>query len=406
MKMRLLNLVAIAAIAMGAQAAAQQDSLERAIADLNAGVVAPMQGNVSAPGSTGLSISGDARLTNWWTDPDGGVEDQIDLDARVRVNMAWDVNGAATAFVQMVGAETFGTNFGAAPRLTAGTRGGSTGHIHQAYFTANNLLGLGGDWKVGRSAFVVGSGRILGTDEWDQVGSTYTGTWFGHECGGANTNMFMVRLADSSVVGGDVDLYGMTFDYGLDLPGLGSISMTPYILHGMNENAASTNMTTLGANFTGDLWVFDYNAEAAWQDSYAAGASYSDAHAWAVDLGVNIEKWVSGLPGGLGSTLTVGSSRSDNFGTVDPIDHAYNGIADQYQIWAGTGETHFGIGFEPVDGWKGGITYYEFEDDASEWDFTLDHALGAGVGLHLGIASLSDSAADGNSFYMQLSLPF
>ena len=57
MKVRLFTLAAVAATTLLSQGVAQSDSLERALADLNSGLVAPA-------GNAGVTWGGDFRLRN------------------------------------------------------------------------------------------------------------------------------------------------------------------------------------------------------------------------------------------------------------------------------------------------------------------------------------------------------
>ena len=84
MKVRLLPLAAVAAVAMGAQGFAQSqgDDLDRALADLNSSVAAPLPGSVDAPQSSSLSFSGSARARNTWLNPAGMAGNQKAIDVR------------------------------------------------------------------------------------------------------------------------------------------------------------------------------------------------------------------------------------------------------------------------------------------------------------------------------------
>ncbi|MDP6849758.1 MAG: hypothetical protein QF524_02335, partial [Planctomycetota bacterium] len=171
MKVRLLTLAALAAFTLNSTSVAQQgDNLDRALADLNSGIVAPTMGGASASGSTGVDFSGDARARNAWA---GGAW----VDTRVRANMNFAVNESSTAFVQWTGTETWGDG---ASLLENGT----TGNISQSWFSTSNLLSLGADWKMGRSYMTVGSGMVLGSSEWDQRPSTWSGVWISSDAAG------------------------------------------------------------------------------------------------------------------------------------------------------------------------------------------------------------------------------
>jgi hypothetical protein len=76
MKARLFTLAAVAATTLLSQGVAQSDSLERSLADLNSGLVAPA-------GNAGVTWGGDFRLRNNWDD-NGTDTNNRDFDTRMR----------------------------------------------------------------------------------------------------------------------------------------------------------------------------------------------------------------------------------------------------------------------------------------------------------------------------------
>ena len=84
MKVRLMNLAALAAITLTTQGVAQQnDSLERALADLNSGLATPDSNH-------GVAIGGDFRSRNRWFDDDSNTNNR-DLDTRARLTFTFNV---------------------------------------------------------------------------------------------------------------------------------------------------------------------------------------------------------------------------------------------------------------------------------------------------------------------------
>ena len=461
MKVRLLNLAAIAAVATGSSVLAQQggDELQRALADLNNDVVAPAQGGVSAPQSSSLQISGDSRVRNTWHNPSGMANDQKNVDARLLVNFAFQVNESATAFVQLNAHENWGntlpvvgTGSGGNTVVTglmAGSRNQATGElanletlaIRQAYFTAEDVFGDGGTFKVGRSDFTFGSGRIIGTDYWDQNPASYSGVWYNHGFEGVNLDAFMVSDSisagganfQSGTVPGDVDLFGVRLGFVLEeLPFLGNVELSPYWLRNSPQNNAPALANWFGAEASGSFEdAIDWNGEIVFLDSNAPGApSMSDSNAWAIDVDINLGEWVSDLPGDLDPTLQVGIAAADPTGiTINPLYHNTAGLYDVSNrtplggaptgaggVWNGLADTwQVGLGFHPMEGWNGRVTWVNFNDqtgtgayDATELDVTLDTVLGSGVlgSLGWGWVDWDNLTKDAYIVYATVGLPF
>jgi hypothetical protein len=480
MKVRLLNLAALAAALMGAQGLAQEgQSLERALSDLNNGYVAPAASNVTASGSLSLNISGDARVRNTWMNPantllpNGSASDEKNIDARIQLNMAFDVNEGASAFVQFVGSENWGTAGGLGNLATGegtvvnpATGNLNTGVINQAYYTAYDLFGDGGEFKFGRSYFTLGSGRILATDDWNQTPSSYSGIWYHNSYDDVNFEIFMlsdifsgVGLNGSRTPGGDVDLYGIAVDFTTDVVDfLGELTISPYVLRSSIQASpanAGVGLPVLGAskNWYGfqiagaamDEAVM-YDIEAVWVDVDQPGApSTSNFNAWAADVDVDLTEWFGDdIPAGINPVIELGISQADNAGiTINPAYHGVAGMADVLGtsgvygpgaivggvpfvgaasgggVWNGLADTwQAGVRVEPVEDWFGRVSLVWFNDntgktvlpsDASEIDLSVTHTFSpSGVSMYLGWAKVDFNALSSDAYviYALLSLPF
>ncbi len=433
MKLRLLGLVAAATVAMGAQGVAQQSGdLERALADLNNGLNTPLAGGVTASGSTSLDISGDARARNIWWNPAGAPADQKAIDVRVRLNFAFAATETSRAFVSINGHEGWGNGTSAANGLLAkgtepnsflpGSNLADTGSIEQAYFEADNLIGDGGTAKIGRSHFTVGSGRIIGTDDWDQDPFTFSGIWYHNGFNGWNVNVFMTNEVKLGQINGgngigDTDLFGLTFDYTLeDLPTLGTLMFQPYILRMSNRTASpDTYVNWYGTTVDGSMSNVTYNGEIVWMRTKAL--SRTDT-AWALNASVDLGEMMSGLPGGFKPTLELGAASAENNVTVAPVYHKTAGLYDllgRGGVWGGMASTwQAGVGFEPMEGWNGRIGYVNFNQknqsgmDGNEWDVSVGKTLNGNVDAWIGYAYLDRNAVAANDYivYATLSLPF
>lgn len=437
MKVRLLNLAAAAAIATGAQGVAQEqgDSLARALADLNRGVVVPQAAasTVTANASTAANIGGDARVRNTWANPAGGPNDIKNVDARVHLNVAFDVHPDASAFVQFNANENWGTFLG--PNVATGEPTNlNTGSVNQAWFTGRNIILDGEEWKFGRSAYQLGSGRILGTDDWNQLLATFSGVWYTNPLEGWNLNLFMITdvfnaggLNGAFFPPGDRDLFGAQVDYKTDaIPFLETVSFRPYVLRLTQQGAPTGTTNWYGAEANGEISAFDWDVEGVWVASDANRAPEpSSFNAWAVDVDVELGEWVSELPGGIKPVLQLGAAQADSTGVaINPVYHDVAGIADVQArfgrpgVWSGAADSWQGaISLEPQEGWVGKVAYIHFNDndptdaaalDANEIDVTVSHTFHNRVSLWLGWARVDFNATDANAYivYGTLSLPF
>ncbi len=433
MKVRLLPLAAVAAVAMGTQGMAQSqgNDLDRALADLNTSLAAPLPGSVDAPQSSSLSFSGYARARNTWLNPAGAAGNQKALDVRIVVNMGFEVTPNSRAFVSINGAEGWGTINASSPtqwnQPGANNPGNAadTGSLEQAWFQADDLIGDGGTATIGRKYFTVGSGRLLGTDEWDQSPHAYSGIWYNNGAGDWNINLWMVQdvffgMTDGGAGEGDYDWFGASFDYHLkDLPGIGDINMTPYIVRA-SDRRASTDMFTnwYGAALNGALPVagMQYDAELVWKSDNIAGTDTEKA--WALDLSLNLEELIGDMPEALAPTLELGMASASDTVAINPTYHNTAGLYDllgRGGVWGGAADTwQAHLGLTPMGGWDGRIGLIHFDEnnnsniDGWEFDVEVGKQLNGNVQAWFGYAMVDQNVNSGKDYvvYTMLGLPF
>ncbi len=471
MKVRLLNLVALAAIATGVQGVAQQqdDSLERALADLNSGLEVPATfdgGTVGAANSDRLSIYGDARARNTWLNPSGAGADQKNVDVRIRLGFDFTVNENAFATVEFIASENWGYNpliasgVGNAATLEPSGPTLNTGSVWQAYFGATDWLLEDSTWTIGRRAWTFGSGRIMGSDDWDQLPATFGGLWFQHPLEGFNLEAFMItevfnvrpavagnnaRFTGSGnpVSAGDADLFGVSLDFELeDVPVLGEIAIRPYLLHyspqGANLPTTTGRRTWYGAEVSGTWEFVNWDIEGVWVDAPNNNAalgnvnpSTSKFNAYAFDFDIDLSEFIGeDLPAGLSPVIQFGLAAADAANlTVNPVYHDAAGLYDLQNrvgapgVWGGAADSvYVGLGFTPVEGWDVGLKFVDFDDnnaaddfgpgirnaDASEIDFTVGHTWENGVQANVGWARVdfNDLSANAYVVYGTLGLAF
>jgi hypothetical protein len=381
MKLRMLTL-AVTAIALSAQGVAQQsnDGLERALADLNSGLVATQ--------GAGVNISGDARVRNNWTEDAG----RKDIDYRFRLNFTANINESVSAFIGTVSSNDFGSG-------VAGSNGAAgAGNVEQAYINMNSLFGSGGSWTFGQKHTTVASGRVIGHDDWNNTDAGVEGIWYSHDAGGSN-----LSLGLHEGQGGDNDVLTVELDWGLNIPGMGDVTIAPYHiaertqggLPGQNDEAG----TTTGAEISGEFLGFGFDAELAKQGDF-------DASAFGVSLNIDA---LGAIPGVSSGAVDFTSTSADDGFSANGVTWMSTGINSSQAggAWNATSgdrdSSTFGVSFSPAEGWSGRLARVS-ADDANEWDITMNHTFGGGVAGWFGYAATDDDG--GNTLWMSLGVDF
>lgn len=423
MKVRLFNLAAIAAITLSTQGVAQQnDSLERALADLNSGLATPQ--------AVAYDVFGDFRVRNRWYKDDytSGITNNRDVDTRVRLNFLFNVTENSRAFVGFNGNESWGD------AGTGTTPGGfddpySIGgydrdfQLLRSWVEVDDIVGDGGTVKVGRDYYSPVSGRVLGSDEWNNVPATQSGIWYDRAMGSVALHVSMLNGLEngyaaalnpsSTVSAGDGDdmIYIAALNWTCDyVEQLGPINVVPYWVR--NEVSADADSDTwLGALLTGAAAGFGYEVEYC---DYEHGDT--SGNAWFARLNAELDA-LAELPGVNNGALSVAFSDSDpDFATTGVTKyHNACGFSDKLGpagIWtADTSTWHIGLDLSPAEGWNGNIAVMNVESGSSEWneiDLSLGHDLNGNCSLWLGYAMVDNSGMSRNedTFWAVCDLPF
>jgi len=403
MKVRLFNLVAIATITLSAQGVAQQnDSLERALADINPGLADPQ-------GNAGLNISGDFRARNRWAKANDNTNNR-DVDTRVRLNFLFNVNEAATAGISFNGRESWGDGgLGLTPGTFDDPRDEKT--MERAWVAVNSLMGEGGTAKIGRDYYTLGAGRILGTDEWDNRPVTQSGIWYDYAMDSVSIHFAMLNGVEKGWDGsdnGDDAVYIASFDWTMDaIEQLGPVHMTPYWMR--NEDTGAEHETWLGVHLGGTALGVDYDIE---YSDYEQGDQTGNA--WYAGGALHLDA-LGEIPGITGGALHIAMSDSDDgFATSGATKyHNAAGFSDRLGaggIWtADTQTTNLGLGFSPAEGWNGMISMISVESAGQEWDeidVSVGHTFGGNVDGWFGYAMVDDDAGDSDTLWAVLELAF
>jgi len=391
MKARLFTLAAVAATTLLSQGVAQSDSLERSLADLNSGLVAPA-------GNAGVTWGGDFRLRNNWDDnrTNADATNNRDFDTRMRLTASFNITEDSSAFAGFNGTEHWGD---------VGTNTPTA--IDRAYVTVNNLMGDGGSMKAGRDYYTFGSGRITGSSDWADNPSTHSGVWYSHDMGGMNMNFAMLNqnFGENGVDADDMQ-YVLSMDYALDAgAALGVINMTPYAM----RLEADDSQNWKGANLSGSIMGFGYDAEYAQYDQGDTSGT-----AWAISTSIDLDV-LSSLPGISNGGVDISMSSADtDFATNGAITHGVGGFGDRSggAAWDnGNDITTIGLNFSPAEGWGGRIAFNDVDSDGfdyKETDVSLNHDFNGNVAGWFGYAMINpgDGGEDEVTFWTTLSVSF
>jgi hypothetical protein len=416
--MKVLNYsaAALAAIVLASQGVAQQseESLERALADLNNGLAAPA-------GNGNVTIDGDFRARNRWYD-DGSDTNNRDIDTRARLNFFFNINENATAFVGFSGREAFGGSY--AGRWDMGDIGSSSGEgLDRAWVSVDNLVGDGGNVTIGRRYWTAGSGRMLGSEEWDNYVTTFSGIWYNHAAGGFNIQGAMINGVENGPSATDDMIYFLSGTWVCDMiEACGPIALTPWFLR---DEAASAgpggdHETWIGAMIGGEVMGVGYDAEIVryeWGDS--------TGNAWYIGGEIQLDALES-VPGIEGGGLNIALSQTDDEFAVPGVNSAGTAYGLHYHdavgfadvlgtsgIWSTDTDTwRLGVDISPAEGWMGGLAYMNIDMAGSEYDeidLSVGTQLNGGVDAWFGYALIDPSASGADNmsvFWAVLDLAF
>lgn len=413
--MKVLNhsLAALAAIALASQGVAQQneESLERALADLNSGLTAPA-------GHGNVTIGGDARARNRWYD-DGADTNNRDIDVRTRLTFDFNITENSRAFIGFSAREAFGGTV--AGRWDLGDLPASShgNGVERAWFQVDNLFGDGGTSTIGRNYWTPGSGRVVGSDNWDNWVTTFSGIWYDHAASGFNLQGAMINGVENGQTTGDDMIYFLAGTWNCDMiEACGTIGITPWYLRDETASAFAGNETWFGAILEGGMAGIGYEAEIS---RYEFGTM--EGGAWYVGAGIELEQLES-VPGIEDGGISVELSSSDDDFYVPGINsvgtpygtlyHDAVGFADVLGtsgIWTTDTDTwRVGVDLSPAEGWTGGLAIMNIETGGSEYDeidISLGTALNGGVDAWFGYALIDPAGSpDEAVFWAVLDLAF
>lgn len=330
-----------------------------------------------------LTITGDFRLRLRAAEtkanaPYGPTGDNDQQAARARVQLAYQATDKARAFVEFNFAETWA---GSDPYSDALTDE-NYNKVSQAYVAIDDMLGFQDKWRVGRSEYILGNGLILGSCDYLQLPSTFTGAWVSRNFGGHDLEAFV--LDDYGPLQTPVDgtrYAGATGKLNLCKEGVVE-SVSPYYMAGTRDGDTESEDSWVGVDAVGSFpKVVGWNA--GWADRMVDGGK--DRMAYRAQVHRKFEGFLEQI------SLT----RTDSEGAmhVNPADFASAGLLHQYAgAWRSDLDTwQLGFDMKPCTGVDLNVTLINLDRDgaaAQQGEFEFDIRAGKMLdsGVHLSAA--------------------
>lgn len=299
-----------------------------------------------------LTITGDFRLRLRFAEttadaPYGPTGDNDQQATRARVQFAYQASEKVKAFVELNLAETWA---GSDPYSDA-LRNENYNKISQAYVAVDDMFGASEKWRVGRSEYVLGNGLILGSCDYLQYPSTFTGVWVSRNFWGHDLEVFV--LDDYGPLQTPVD--GTRY-----IGGTGKINVckdgpvqtvSPYYMAGTRDGDTVSQDSWVGVDATGSFpEIVGWNAE--WANRFVDGGK--DRMAYRVQAHRKFEGFLDKV------TLT----RTDSEGAmhVNPADFGSAGLLHEY-----------------AGAWR---------SDLDTWQMAVDMKPGGGIDLNVTVLTL------------------
>jgi hypothetical protein len=305
-----------------------------------------------------LHVTGDARIrTRFAAD---GIGESGAISPRFRINLGYEVNETTTAYIQWTGAETWSGAFAEGTADANFGNGGDQNAITQAYFSTEDLLGMGATWTMGRRYYGIGSGMVIGSDEFLQSPNTFSGAWVNADIGGQNVEIFGINV-DSNAA----RFIGLSTDFCLGDAG----SISPWYLEGTGEGFFDNSDSWLGAEASGTVSSIDWMLDWASKDS-----DTGDVDALRAGISMDMADYTSGMI----KDISYGMTDSDGTVSIEAADFNSAGIAGAYGgAFASQLETtQIGIDFGFCECIDLSMNFIDFESDAGLDDSEIDLMMG------------------------------
>ena len=335
-----------------------------------------------------LTITGDIRLRLRGANaPSDAPYQEADQQAtRARIQMNYQVTDKVTAKVEFLFAESW-----AGSETYSDSSGGLQGapneqynKISQAYVLTNDLLGADEVIRVGRSDFFLSNGFILGSCDFLQFPSTFTGAWLGRKFGPVELEGFLFddygplqngTLRDGTRFVGGSGKWTVCDDGLVNL-------VSAYYLAGTGDGDLGAGLAPAYQDYRNDQWWgIDAKGtlplELRWQGEVAQRIDEDDTDVAGDPDPLAYRMRVTRPIGGLVHELSLTRTESEGSLQINPGDFNSAGLLHQYA----------GAWRSDLDTWQLGCVLDPGNDfDITLTVLTLDHdgASGGGINRQLG----------------------
>ncbi|MEZ5988380.1 MAG: hypothetical protein R3F30_04525 [Planctomycetota bacterium] len=362
-----------------------------------------------------LTFSGDIRLRLRDATSPGGVPyaDGDQQATRGRARLIYDATENARVFLEFNFSETWAGSDSYSDALAGEDFNG----ISQLYMNVSDMFGGGFTWRVGRSEYILANGLILGSCDYLQRPSTFTGAWVSRSFEGHAIELFMLddygpgQFQAANPGAGGVRYFGGTAK--VDIKGLAQVdedkrfvfeALRPYYMAGSGEGDRPSNDDWFGIDASGQLpWEIDWDG--GWARRFVDVGDDNDA------MRLHLEKHLGVFDGVLDEasyTLTDCTGAMH----VNPADFNTAGLLHQYGgAWRSNLNTNqFGVKVTPgldIDIDVTALTLNRRGASPQQGDFELDVIVGRmfASGVHASVAYGFDND-ERQVFFMQLTLFF
>ncbi len=320
---------------------------------------------------------------------------------RARVQLGYKVSEEARAFVELNLSETWAGS-GSYSDATAGR---NFNGVSQAWMEVDELIGIGDKWRVGRSEYVLGNGLILGSCDFLQYPSTFTGVWASQHIAGHNLEIFFFDdygplhqpVAGTRYWGGTARI-NVCKDGPLT-------TVSPCYLAGSRDGNSISDDSWVGIDGAG-IAPLELHWSAQWARRMVDNGQDLDAYL------VKVERQFKDVLGGVLDTLSLTRTDSEGAVHVNPADFNTAGLLHQYGgAWRSDLDTNqLGIGLKPGYELDLDVTLMTLDRDgkaAQAGDFEVDVVVGKQLkkGVHASAGYGRDND-DREVAYFQLSMFF
>ncbi|MCC7012336.1 MAG: hypothetical protein IT454_07240 [Planctomycetes bacterium] len=322
---------------------------------------------------------------------------------RARVNMDYQLNENANAFVQFNSSETWAGGDGYSDAQPGETYNG----IGQAYLLTRDVFGAGETMRVGRSTFTLASGLIYGSCDFLQYPAAGTGLWLSRAWGENALELFTFdNDGTQTAQATGARFYGGTGR--IDLHNQFVRALEPYVMIGTDEGNVDNDDEWYGVTAGGSIGksgegaaFLNWSAEAAQREM---GATDRSNNAYRVVLSKDFRSLTRNVLESLSLTYT----DADGAMHVNPADFNTAGLLHRFGgAWRSDLTTYqAGISLQPVEALDLELTYVNFDANG---DHNNEVDLMAGTKLRNGVhgwVGYGRDEEDREVFYAQLTMFF